>query len=85
MQILPRKYVFCIKYGRPKVRLVALGCRQQYGIHYFETFARFVKMSTMRILLALAAIYGWECEHMDVVTAFLNVDPQEDLYMQIPE
>ena len=57
MQILPSKYVFRIKNGRPKVRLVALGCRQQYGIHYFETFAPVVKMSTIRILLALCAIH----------------------------
>jgi len=29
-------------------------------------------MATFRLILALAAQYGWDVDHMDVVTAFLN-------------
>ncbi len=69
----------------PKARLVALGCRQLYGVDYFETFAPVVKFSTIRLLLALAATMDLECEQMDVVTAFLNGDLDENIYMEIPE
>lgn len=55
--------VFRAKNGGPKVRLVALGCRQPYGVDYRETFTPVVKLSAIRILLALAAKLHLECEH----------------------
>jgi len=42
-------------------------------------------MATFRLILALAAQYGWDVDHMDVVTAFLN--PRIDrgkIYMEMP-
>jgi len=42
-------------------------------------------MATFRLILALAAQYGWDVDHMDVVTAFLNpkID-RNNIYMEIP-
>ena len=85
MKILPCKYVFKIKENKPKVRLVALGCRQMYGIDYNETYAPVVALTTVRTVLAIAAHLDLELEQMDVVTAFLNGDLEEDVYMSIPE
>ena len=85
MHVLPSKYVFRVKNGGPKARLVALGCRQLHGVDYLETFAPVVKLTTIRTMLALAATHDLECEQMDVTTAFLNGDLDEDIYMQIPE
>ena len=85
MHVLPCKYVFRVKNGAPKARLVALGCRQLYGVDYLETFAPVVKLTTIRVLLAIAAVLDFEIEQMDVVTAFLNGDLTEDIYMQVPE
>lgn len=85
MNVLPCKYVFRVKNGGPKARLVALGCRQMYGIDYLETFAPVVKLTTIRTILALTAVHDLECEQMDVTTAFLNGDLNEEIYMQIPE
>lgn len=85
MHVLPSKYVFRVKNGGPKARLVALGCRQMYGIDYLETFAPVVKLTTIRVLLALAAVHDFDIEQMDVTTAFLNGDLDQDIYMQIPE
>ena len=85
MHVLPSKYVFRVKNGGPKARLVAIGCRQLYGVDYLETFAPVVKLTTIRTILALAAAHDLECEQMDVTTAFLNGDLDEDIYMQIPE
>ncbi len=85
MKVLPCKYVFKIKENNPKVRLVALGCRQMYGIDYNETYAPVVTLSTVRTILAIAAHYDLVLGQMDVVTAFLNGDLHEAVYMSIPE
>jgi len=42
-------------------------------------------MATFRLLLALAAQYGWDVDYMDVVTAFLNPKIDRDnIYMEMP-
>lgn len=84
MHVLPSKYVFKVKNGEPKVRLVAVGCRQIHGLDYNETFAPVVTLTTIRTVLALVAVLDLELEQMDVVTAFLNGDLNEDIYMSIP-
>src|SRR6266480_7525336 len=56
---------------RLKARLVARGFSQIYGIDYLDTYAPVVKLASIRILLAIAAIYRLEIHQMDVVTAFL--------------
>ena len=85
MKVLPCKYVFKIKGNKPKVRLVALGCRQSHGIDYKGTFAPVVTLTTVRTILAIASHFDWELEQMDVVTAFLNGDLDEDVFMAVPE
>jgi hypothetical protein len=39
----------------------------------------------IRILLAIAAIFGLEIHQMDVVTAFLAGELEEEIYMEQPE
>ena len=85
MKVLPSKYVFKIKENKPKVRLVALGRRQSYGIDYKETLAPVVTLTTVRTILAVATHFDWELEQMDVVTAILNGDLNEDVFMPVPE
>ena len=42
-------------------------------------------MATFRLILALAAQYGWDVDHMDVVMAFLNPKIDRDnIYMEMP-
>jgi len=70
---------------RYKARLVIKGYEQKEGIDYDETYAPVSKMATFRMLLALAAQYGWDVDHMDVVTAFLNprID-RDNIHMEMP-
>lgn len=68
-----------------KARLVAKGFTQKQGIDYNETFSPVVRYSSIRALLAVAAEYGMDIDHLDVKTAFLNGDLKETVYMEQPE
>ncbi|KAL4296424.1 hypothetical protein GQ457_12G004830 [Hibiscus cannabinus] len=70
---------------RYKARLVVKGYTQKKGIDFEEIFSPVVKMSSIRTIMSLAACYDLEVEQMDVKTAFLHGDLEEELYMEQPE
>ena len=85
------KWVFRMKYYTDgtlhtfKARLVAKGFRQKEGIDYFDTYALVARITSIRILFALASIHDIYVHQMDVKTAFLNGDLDEEVYMEQPE
>lgn len=68
-----------------KARLVAKGYMQQEGVNYVETYAPVARLQTVRILLSVGNKFDLEIHHMDVKTAFLNGDLEEDVYMKPPQ
>jgi len=60
------------------------GYAQREGINYNEVFSSVMKHSSIRILLALAAQYDYELDQLDVKTAFLHGDLEEEIYMTQP-
>ena len=68
-----------------KARLVVKGFRQREGLDYFDTYSPVTRITSIRVLIALAAVYNLEIHQMDVKTAFLNGDLEEEIYMEQPE
>ena len=70
---------------RYKARLVAKGYTQKDGIDYKETFSPVSRKDSLRIVMALVAHFDLELHQMDVKTAFLNGDLEEEVYMDQPQ
>ncbi|GJX02453.1 zinc finger, CCHC-type containing protein [Tanacetum coccineum] len=68
-----------------KARLVIQGFGQKERIDYFDTYAPVARITTIRLLLALAAIHNLVIHQMDVKTSFLNGDLDEEEYMKQPK
>ncbi|GJP61503.1 hypothetical protein CLOP_g18657, partial [Closterium sp. NIES-67] len=73
-EAITSKMIYRHKYGpegeltRYKSRLVARGFQQTKGKDYDEVFAPVGKGTTLRVLLAIAALLGWKIRQMDIVT-----------------
>ncbi|KAL0355561.1 UNVERIFIED_CONTAM: putative mitochondrial protein [Sesamum radiatum] len=68
-----------------KTRLGAKGYTQQLGVDFEETYSPVAMAKSIRILLAIAALYDYEIWQMDVKTIFLNGFVEEEIYMDQPE
>ena len=57
---------------------------QKEGEDFFDTYSPVARLTTIRVLLSLAASYGLLVHQMDVKTAFLNGELEEEIYMDQP-
>lgn len=85
------KWVYKVKYKadrlveRHKARLLAKGFAQQLGIDYVETFSPVARMTSIRLIFAVAAAKGYLIHHLDINNAFYYVDLHEEVYMTPPQ
>lgn len=82
---IPLDVIFKIKRNRrKKARAIIKGFYLQAGIDFNETFAPVPVATTIRILLALAAKFGWNIKQGDIATAFLAADMDTEVYIMVP-
>ena len=68
-----------------KARVVVKGYTQKKGLDYFDTYSPVTRITSIRILIALAAVHDLKINQMDVKTTFLNGELEEEIYMEQPE
>lgn len=90
-KVIKNKWVFKLKreqdnsVQRYKARLVAKGFTQRQGVDYDETYSPVVKYDSLRIVLSIAAAEDLEISQLDVKTAFLYGDLNEEIYIEQPQ
>ncbi|CAI7934125.1 unnamed protein product [Closterium sp. NIES-54] len=67
-----------------KARYVARGFSQRQGVDYFQTFSPTPKMTTLRVLLHVAAHRDYELLSLDFSTAFLQGSLHEEIWLRRP-
>ncbi|CAI7848434.1 unnamed protein product, partial [Closterium sp. NIES-53] len=67
-----------------KARYVARGFSQRQGVDYFQTFSPTPKMTTLRVLLHIAANRDYELHSFDFSTAFLQGSLHEEIWLRRP-
>ncbi|CAI5969773.1 unnamed protein product [Closterium sp. NIES-64] len=67
-----------------KARYVARGFSQRQGVDYFQTFSPTPKMTTLRVLLHVAAYRDYELHSLDFSTAFLQGSLHEEIWLRRP-
>ncbi|CAI7803883.1 unnamed protein product, partial [Closterium sp. NIES-54] len=87
--IVDRMWIFRVKRppGSPpafKARYVARGFNQRQGVDYIQTFSPTSKMTTLRVLLHVAAQRDYELHSLDFSTAFLQGTLHEEIWLHRP-
>ena len=84
-RLVKNNWIFDIKRdGRFRARLVACGYSQVPGIDFQNSYAPTINDVTWRILLVLMVLKNYEGRVVDVETAFLYGELEEDIYMENP-
>ena len=85
-RLIGNKWVFKKKRnGVYRARLVALGYAQIPGVDHKDNFAPVVSEIAFRLILIMGLMSGWIFEIVDIETAFLYGELEEEIYMKIPE
>ncbi|CAI7736959.1 unnamed protein product [Closterium sp. NIES-53] len=67
-----------------KARYIARGFSQRQGVDFFHTFSPSPKMTTLRVLLHVAAQRDYELHSLDFSTAFLQGSLHEEIWLRCP-
>lgn len=87
--IIGCRWIFKIQYNsdgfidRYKARLVAKDHNQLEGLHFLDTFSLVAKLTTVRLLLAIASSQCWSLKQLNISNAFLQNELYEDVYTKV--
>ena len=85
-QTIKGKWVYTIKFNsHKKAQFVAKGFTQVFRIDYENTFSPVIRFKSLWLLLSLAVLHNWQLEALDVKTAFLFKELEEEIYIDQPE
>ena len=68
-----------------KARFVAKAFKQKANLDFFDTFSSVTRITSIRLLNAIAVIFYLNIHQMDVKTVFINGDIEEEIYMDQPK
>ena len=89
--VVTSKWIFKIKHAadgsieKYTSRFVAREFSQKEGVDYDEMFALVARYTSIKMIIALASTMGWRLHQMDVKTAFLNGEIEEEVYVEQPD
>jgi hypothetical protein len=84
MRILDARWVYTQRSTGWKARWVAKGYRQVEEIDYNETHAAVAHKDTHRVFLSFVNHFNLHCNQLDIVSAFLNGDLEEEIHVCAP-
>ncbi|GKC55893.1 retrovirus-related pol polyprotein from transposon TNT 1-94, partial [Tanacetum coccineum] len=91
VMVITLKWIYKVKLDdlggilKNKARLVARSYRQEKGVDFEESFTSVARLEVIRIFLAFGAHMNMVVYQMDVKTAFLNGNLQEEVYISQPD
>ncbi|GJV75384.1 retrovirus-related pol polyprotein from transposon TNT 1-94 [Tanacetum coccineum] len=91
VMVIGLKWIYKVKLDehgdvlKNKARVVAKGYRQEEGIDFEESFAPVARIEAIKIFIANVASKNMTIYQMDVKTAFLNGNLQEEVFVNQPE
>ena len=83
-KVIGCRWVFTVKFNldgsiaRLKVRLVAKGYAQTYGVDYSDTFSPVAKSTYVRLFISLVSSYDWDLHQFNIKNVFLRGDLLEE-------
>jgi hypothetical protein len=89
--VVTSKWIYKIKHAADgsveifKARFVVRGFSQKEGIDYYEIFALVAGYTSIRVIISLASVFYWKLHQIDVKTAFLNGEVEQEVYIEQPE
>ncbi|KAH9671138.1 hypothetical protein KPL70_017236 [Citrus sinensis] len=90
-KVIGNKLVYKIKRDgndqveRYRARLVVKGYAQKEGTDFNEIFSLVVRLTTVRVVLAMCATFDLHLEQLDLKTTFLYGELEEEIYMLQPK
>lgn len=80
-----QKFDGCGEIEKYKCRLVAQSSQRVRGVYYEEPSSPASAQTSIRIILGIVEVLGWEVRQLDMYMAYLEAEMKEDIYIELPD